>query len=239
MSSRFKPIVLELVRPGPSRNQLLSPLTYYMALCGDGSPVTMNIEVEHQQLLDRLEQTRYFTRDGPSSVKEIPDRLRESAVRELGEEVAKILKQTPSLLSELGRIRGGEECGGEAAFVHLRLRLGGSELSLLPFELALSPQAYPGEGLELCLQSTLRIGLYPDFPKSTNTLYLYILRAKLSVRPAQVDGIYVNIISHGSTPARTRACSDTTPRPDALYRALSRLDAVSDQAHVNVTHCQI
>ena len=82
-------------------------------------------------------------------------------------------------------------------------------------------------------------GLYPDFPKSTNTLYLYILRAKLSVRPAQVDGIYVNIISHGSTPARTRACSDTTPRPDALYRALSRLDAVSDQAHVNVTHCQI
>ena len=83
------------------------------------------------------------------------------------------------------------------------------------------------------------IGLYPDFPKSTNTLYLYILRAKLSVRPAQVDGIYVNIISHGSTPARTRACSDTTPRPDALYRALSRLDAVSDQAHVNVTHCQI
>ena len=48
-----------------------------------------------------------------------------------------------------------------------------------------------------------------------------------------------NIVSHGSTPARTRACSDTTPRPDALYRALSRLDAVSDQAHVNVTHCQI
>ena len=83
------------------------------------------------------------------------------------------------------------------------------------------------------------LGLYPDFPKSTNTLYLYILRAKLSVRPAQVDGIYVNIISHGSTPARTRACSDTTPRPDALYRALSRLDVVSDQAHVNVTHCQI
>ena len=87
--------------------------------------------------------------------------------------------------------------------------------------------------------SVSNTGLYPDFPKSTNTLYLYILRAKLSVRPAQVDGIYVNIISHGSTPARTRACSDTTPRPDALYRALSRLDAVSDQAHVNVTHCQI
>ena len=65
------------------------------------------------------------------------------------------------------------------------------------------------------------------------------LLAKLSVRPAQVDGIYVNIISHGSTPARTRACSDITPRPDALYRALSRLDAVSDQATVNVTHCQI
>ena len=94
-------------------------------------------------------------------------------------------------------------------------------------------------GLLVTLGTASYFRLYPDFPKSTNTLYLYILRAKLSVRPAQVDGIYVNIISHGSTPARTRACSDTTPRPDALYRALSRLDAVSDQAHVNVTHCQI
>ena len=44
------------------------------------------------------------------------------------------------------------------------------------------------------------VGLYPDFPKSTNTLYLYILRAKLSVRPAQVDGIYVNIMAISGFP---------------------------------------
>ena len=127
-----------------------------MALCGDGSPITMNIEIEHQQLLDRLEQTRYFTRDGPGAVTEIPDRLRQSAVSGLGEDMAKILKQTPSLLFELGQIRGGDERTSETV-VHLRLRLGGSELSLLPFELALSPQAFPGEGLEFCLQSTLPV----------------------------------------------------------------------------------
>ena len=112
----------------------------------------------------------------------------------------------------------------------------------LTHHLLLGRAFYPEEQKEEArrfLNDVQEMRLYPDFPKSTNTLYLYILRAKLSVRPAQVDGIYVNIISHGSTPARTRACSDTTPRPDALYRALSRLDAVSDQAHVNVTHCQI
>ena len=37
-------------------------------------------------------------------------------------------------------------------------------------------------------------GLYPDFPKGINTMYPYILRGKLSVRPAQVGGIDVNTL---------------------------------------------
>ena len=36
--------------------------------------------------------------------------------------------------------------------------------------------------------------LYPDFPKGINTMYPYILRGKLSVRPAQVGGIDVNTL---------------------------------------------
>ena len=38
------------------------------------------------------------------------------------------------------------------------------------------------------------IRLYPDFPKGINTMYPYILRGKLSVRPAQVGGIDVNTL---------------------------------------------
>ena len=36
--------------------------------------------------------------------------------------------------------------------------------------------------------------LYPDFTKGINTMYPYILRGKLSVRPAQVGGIDVNTL---------------------------------------------
>ena len=36
--------------------------------------------------------------------------------------------------------------------------------------------------------------LYPDFQKGINTMYPYILRGKLSVRPAQVGGIDVNTL---------------------------------------------
>ena len=39
-----------------------------------------------------------------------------------------------------------------------------------------------------------RMWLYPDFPKGINTMYPYILRGKLSVRPAQVGGIDVNTL---------------------------------------------
>ncbi len=41
---RIHEVTLELVRPGPPHNQLLSPLTPYMALCGDGSPITFHID---------------------------------------------------------------------------------------------------------------------------------------------------------------------------------------------------
>ena len=33
--ARVHEVELELVRPGPPHNQLLSPLTPYMALCGE------------------------------------------------------------------------------------------------------------------------------------------------------------------------------------------------------------
>ena len=35
-------VKLELLRPGPAHNQLLSPLTPYLALCGADGPVTVN-----------------------------------------------------------------------------------------------------------------------------------------------------------------------------------------------------
>ncbi len=156
---RIHDVRLELVRPGNPHNQLLSPLTPYMALCGEGSPVTFHIDFEHHQLLTRLERLRYQV-ETKGKFYRVPERLRQAEVAELGEEVARILAEIRTLSTELARAQGNQSFkpeGGAEAIVHLRLILSGSELSLVPFELAVAPQAYPGEGLEFCLQSSLPI----------------------------------------------------------------------------------
>ncbi len=154
-ATSFRQVRLEIVRPGKPHNQLLSPLTPYMALCGEGSPITFHIDFEHHQLLNRLERLRYVTKAGPQMMG-IPPRLREAEVGELGNEIARILSRIETLSTELARERGNPG-GGTDDVVHLRLMISGSELSLIPFEMAIAPLAYPGEGLEFCLQASLPV----------------------------------------------------------------------------------
>jgi len=155
--TEFISVKLELVRPGPPHNQLLSPLTPYMALCGEGSPITFHIDLEHHQMLSRLERLRYVTRQG-AGVAEVPERMREAALLEVGTDVKRVLSDVRSLLGEIARARAShpdDDARGRA--VHLRLVLGGSELALIPFEMAFAPQAFPGEGLEFCLQLAMPV----------------------------------------------------------------------------------
>mgnify|MGYP006205003873 CR=1 FL=1 len=58
-STEIRSVKLELLRAGPTHNQLLSPLTNYIALCGSDGPVTINIPYEHRQLLMRLKRLKY------------------------------------------------------------------------------------------------------------------------------------------------------------------------------------
>jgi hypothetical protein len=153
--ARVYDVRLELVRPGPPHNQLLSPLTPYMALCGEGSPVTFHIEFEHRQLLNRLERLRYVAPDSRGQMGVIPDELRQAQVQELGEDMGRVLAHITTLGTELARARASGSA--EAPFIHLRLVLSGSELAILPFELARAPQAFPGEGLDLFLQASLPV----------------------------------------------------------------------------------
>ncbi len=157
--TKIHPVKLEFVRPGPPHNQLLSPLTRYMALCGEGSAVTFNLDFEHHQFLSRLERLRYITSDGRSGVA-VPDRIRENTVAEMGMEVGRIFAKINTLLAEEWRVMedaGTKADDDDAQLVELRLVLSGSELALIPFEMAIAPQAYPGEGLEWALQLHLPI----------------------------------------------------------------------------------
>ncbi|HYE35869.1 CHAT domain-containing protein [Methylocaldum sp.] len=141
--SEIRNVKLELLRPGPAHNQLLSPLTPYLALCGADGPATVQMPFEHRQLLNRLDRLRYDINGTPIAASQ-----RETEVRELGEAIGRVLGQVPALLSELSDPRAD---GGN--LIHLRLSLSAFELGMVPFEAAIAPDGFPGSGSPLFLQS--------------------------------------------------------------------------------------
>ncbi|HEX9930703.1 MAG TPA: CHAT domain-containing protein [Pyrinomonadaceae bacterium] len=149
----MRTITLELLRHGPAHNQLLSPLTPYLALCENHPAVTLNVPFEHNQFLHQLRALSYKIKDESRTFQ-----LNDTA-RILGE----LLAEIPGLLAESNK----ESCG-EEQLVHLRLILSASELALLPFELALSPNGLPGSGQHLLLQPQLPICLTREIRRVHN-----------------------------------------------------------------------
>lgn len=136
-------VKLEFLRPGPPHNQLLSPLTPYIALCGEDGPVTVQMPFEHRQLLMRLRRLRYESGKDPGR-----DEQRQAEVRDMGEAIGRVLGQVPALLSELGNA-----VGDSGRLVHLSLSLSAFELGLIPFEFAIGMDGFPSSGSPLFLQT--------------------------------------------------------------------------------------
>lgn len=160
----FHDVKLEIVRPGPAHNQLLSPLTIYTAICGESAPVCFSIDLEQHQLLDKISRLRYVIVDGTER-RLIGDKSRQAAVDDMGQEVSKILAKLQNLLFEQGRALGQairdkqENSAGEQHMIHLRLVASASELANLPIEMAISPASTPAEGRQLLLDLNLPIVL--------------------------------------------------------------------------------
>ena len=135
----MRTITLELLRHGPAHNQLLSPLTPYLALCEDHAAVTLKVKLEHRSLLHQLRALSY----------QLGEETRQHQLQDSARFLAELLAQVPGLAAELSRSAGD---GPSSQPIHLRLVLSASELALLPFELALAPPAWPGAGQPLLLQ---------------------------------------------------------------------------------------
>jgi hypothetical protein len=147
--AEIQTVVLEMLRAGPAHNQLLSPLTPYIALCGAEGPVTVHIPIEHRQLLIRLGRLRYWSAESVISAEQ-----REAEVLDLGMDVGKVLASVPALSPEITAARQGKDI-----IINLRLVVSGSELALIPFELATAPPGFPGSGQPLFLQVDTPIAL--------------------------------------------------------------------------------
>jgi hypothetical protein len=55
----IRTVTVELLRSGPSHNQLLSPLTNYLGICGDSVAGIVNLPYEHATFLRRMKAMRY------------------------------------------------------------------------------------------------------------------------------------------------------------------------------------
>ena len=134
----MRTIRLELLRHGPPHNQLLSPLTDYLALCENHPAASIQIPFEHAEFMVRLNALRY--RDGSTETS--------MAVEDMSRPITRILSSVPGLIRELA-----EHAGDSSPLFHLRLILSANELALLPFEIADAPPGFVGAGQSLLMQS--------------------------------------------------------------------------------------
>lgn len=123
---QIRTVTVELMRPGPAHNQLLSPLTQYLGICGDAEAGVVTQPYEHASFLERMKAMRY--EDGQD------EGSRRSTLRELGQAVGRVLGSIPCLPGALTADPGGPD-----TLIHLRLVLTPSELATLPFELSKVP----------------------------------------------------------------------------------------------------
>lgn len=121
---QVRTVHLEFLRPGPAHNQLLSPLTPYLSVCGDSPAGVVHVPYEHAVFERRLAHLRY---DGAGD-----DRL--AQLHDTGVDVSRMLAAVPGLPGAINA-----DVDAPSSLVHLRVTLSAAELALLPFELSKVP----------------------------------------------------------------------------------------------------
>lgn len=185
-STEIRSVKLELLRAGPTHNQLLSPLTNYIALCGSDGPVTINIPFEHRQLLMRLKRLKYPLDKDPAT-----DDQRQAELRDIGESLGRIFAEVPALISELGAA-----AAEKGSLVHLTLSMSAFELGLLPFEAAIAADGFPGTGAPLFLQMRTPVSITREVRRGRPLPMSWTRTPKILFAFAAPAGSYVPSQSH-------------------------------------------
>ncbi len=161
----MKSITLEILRDGPPHNQLLSPLTKYLALCGEHAAVSLSLGFEHGQWLARIGGLSY--RDS--------EQTRRLQLSDAASTMGDLLGQIPGFVAELARCRVPlpERTPADALrtqqTVQLRFVLNANELSLLPIELANAPSGFSAAGQLLALQTDVPLCITREVRRATAT----------------------------------------------------------------------
>lgn len=132
-------VALELLRKGPAHNQLLSPLTEYLGLCGNFGATTLNVPWEHEQFISKVREL-YYPSNGSADVDHEQMQRRQDAINGVAREMAALLGSVPGLAHGIN----GSPKSGAPTLTHLRLVISAAELAMLPFELSKNIAGVPG-----------------------------------------------------------------------------------------------
>ncbi|NTW76718.1 MAG: CHAT domain-containing protein, partial [Syntrophaceae bacterium] len=183
---KINKVSLEFLRHGPAHNQLLSPLTQYLGLCGNFGACTVQVTYEHQEFLSRLKSLRYNL----GATDDIERRQQD--LNETSEDITNILASVPGLKASLGP--AGSRSAG---ITHLDLVLSAAELAMLPFELAkVPPGCAGGEGNYLLLQTLLPVCLTRRVRSASNTMIIWPQKPKILFVIAQLPHMSVPALDH-------------------------------------------
>lgn len=164
-------VSLELLRPGPAHNQLLSPLTPYCAVCDDRDATTVYLPFEHRQFLAMFRALCRL-------------RGRDPQADGLADALGRILGSMPSLLSAVS-----SQPAGADGLTQLRLILSASELALLPFELAVAPAGFPAAGRALFRQIQQPLSITREVRGARATQYDWGRPPRILVISANTPGL--------------------------------------------------
>ena len=124
----IRTVTVELLRAGPRHNQLVSPLTQYLGICGNSHAGRVTLPYEHSDLELRLQELRYCVFDRDDQARSV------RVLEQTGRDVAKILAAVPGLS---GNMSCEEEQTG--TLTNLRIVISASELAMIPFEASKIP----------------------------------------------------------------------------------------------------
>jgi hypothetical protein len=233
----MRTIRLEILRHGPPHNQLLSPLTEYIALCENHQAVTLKLPFEHAEFLLRLRALQYKTDAGDFQPLELEDVARGMTA---------VLSQIPGLIRELA-----EQTGAGNEPFHLRLILSANELALLPFEIANASHGFAGAGQSLLLQSQTPVCITREvrrvatetiaWPPPPNPRILFAAAAPRGPIPLEPHILALRkviepwLLHHrDDAERRSRVGEHLTVLPQATLRGVEEACASGQYTHVHI-----
>ncbi|MGB5743561.1 MAG: hypothetical protein WBM65_14225, partial [Sedimenticolaceae bacterium] len=95
VSRPIRTVTVEFLRKGPPHNQLLSPLTEYLGICGEAGAGSVSIPYEQATFDAILDELRYVDFD------EEDQAPRQRALRTLGRDTGEILGSVPGFAGSL------------------------------------------------------------------------------------------------------------------------------------------